>query len=149
MPSLRLQPLSAAKLGFVPPPRVWVTAMTPAHSSPALRILLMQSKTNEVIHSQLQIRGRQEAWKKSHRGILPLAKVKDAGVLDRILPPHPGQQQCSSTPNARDTGCPNRQEGDQMSLELMAWVELAAATPVHLQAAHKDVPAATMSPRRE
>lgn len=59
-----------------------------------------------MIHNQLQIRGRQEAWNKSHRGILPLAKGKDDAVLDRILPHHPGQQQCSSTPNARDTRCP-------------------------------------------
>lgn len=109
----------------------------------------MQSKTDEVIHNYLQIRGRQEAWNKSHRGILPLAKGKDAGVLDRIFSPHPGQHQCSSTPNARDARCPNRQERHKMSLELMAWVEHAAATLVHLQRAHKDVLAAAMSLKRD
>lgn len=36
-----------------------------------------------------------------------------------------------------------------MSLELMAWVEHAAATLVHLQRAHKDVLAAAMSLKRD
>lgn len=43
----------------------------------------------------------------------------------------------------------NRQERDQMSLELTARVENAASTPVHLQSVGKDVPAATVSLRRE
>ena len=37
----------------------------------------------------------------------------------------------------------HRQERDQVSLELMAWVENAVTAAVHLQAAGKDVPAAT------
>lgn len=41
------------------------------------------------------------------------------------------------------------QHRDQMSLDLTAWVECAATTPVHLQAAGKVVPVATVSLRRE
>lgn len=48
--------------------------MVPACPSPALGILLTQGKTDEVIHNQLQVRGRQEAWKKNRRGILSSAK---------------------------------------------------------------------------
>lgn len=83
-----------------------MTAVALAHPSPALGILLMQSETDEVIHNQLQVRGRQEAWNKSCRGILPLAKGKDAGVLASILPSCLGQQHRSSMPNTRDTWCP-------------------------------------------
>lgn len=36
----------------------------------------------------------------------------------------------------------DRQERDQVSLELMSWVGNAVTAPVHLQAAGKDIPAA-------
>jgi len=61
-----------------------------SHPSPALGILLTQSETDEVIHNQLQVRRRQEAWNKSRRGILPSAKGKDASVPASTFPPHPG-----------------------------------------------------------
>lgn len=34
----------------------------------------MKSKPDKMIHNQLQVRGRQEAWNKSHRRIMPLAR---------------------------------------------------------------------------
>lgn len=67
-----------------------MTAVAAAQPSPALGILLTQSKTDEMIHNQLQVRGRQEAWNKSHRGILPSAESKDASVLASTLPSCPG-----------------------------------------------------------